>query len=407
MLLTNSYKSGLDILIEKDFSAVKSLKIGIIANQASVSRDYKHLVDIILESGVCEIKKIFAPEHGFRGELQDMESVDHSVDPKTGLKVISLYGSSAETLVPKLEDLKDIDILIADLPDIGTRYYTFSQTIAYTMAVAKEAGIKVLLLDRANPINGVSYEGLGLINSCRSFCGYAAVPHRYGLSLGELLNLYNTVTLGSGEDIVPAIGAKLEVIKVENWDRTKYADEIKDYPWVLPSPNMPTIDTAVIYPGSCLFEATEVSEGRGTTKPLEQFGAPYINPDKWLEAYHKEGVALEGAVLRPTYFLPRFQKHAGKSCGGLQIHVTDRNTFKPFRTCLALISSLKKLYPNEFSWRKQAFEFVDKVPAIDLLYGNSNFRTIVEKGGPASECLGEIEEFEKAWALIHKANLLY
>ncbi len=402
-MIPNLYQSGLDILLESKFKSLKGLKVAILANQASVANNYSHLVDLLQESDICSIEKIFAPEHGFRGELQDMESVDHSIDPKTKLKVVSLYGHSAETLVPTLEDLKGLDLLIADLPDIGARYYTFCQTIAYTMEVAKKLDLKVMLLDRANPINGLDFEGMSLQNSCRSFCGYASVPQRYGLTLGELLNLYNTADLGQGENIVPAIGANLEIIKVKNWDRSQYADQIKGYPWVLPSPNMPTIDTAVIYPGSCLFEATEISEARGTTKPLEQFGAPYINPDKWKEAILNEGIEIEGAILRPTYFLPRFQKHANKSCGGLQIHVTDRTKFKPFRTCLAMISAAKKLYPNEFSWRKQAFEFVDKVPAIDLLYGNKNFREITEKGGKASECLGEISEFEVNWGLVHRA----
>ena len=400
-----SVQTGLDLLAATNCAQLRGKRVGLLANQATVDSAFRHAADIIHESKACTLVRLFGPEHGFRGELQDMDTVAHGVDRYTGLPVVSLYGDSEETLSPSADQLTDLDVLVVDLPDIGARYYTFAHSLGYTMRVAAGTGTKILVLDRPNPIDGLSLEGAPLLKSCRSFCGYADIPNRHGLTLGEHAQLMNE-GFGSGENVVPKLGADLEVLKAVGWQRSMYADQT-GLPWVLPSPNMPTLDTAIIYPGSCLFEGTELSEARGTTKPLETFGAPYIDGKRWAAAALAEGLELNGAVLRPTSFLPKFQKHAEKVCGGVQIHITDRASFKPFRWCLALISAAKRLYPDEFRWRKQTFEFIDKVPAIDLLYGSAVFRELVDQGTSIASLETELQRCEKAFAESRKQFLLY
>ena len=396
--------TGLESLSRDRFRKLKSRKLAVLANQAAINSKYQHLVDLLLSNGI-KISKIFAPEHGFRGEMQDMDFIADCKDPYTGISVKSLYGKDEASLAPSIEDLKDIEILLIDLPDIGSRYYTFAQSMIYSMQIAKKAGCKVIILDRPNPINGEKVEGAKLLKSCRSFCGYMDTAIRHGLTLGELAIAANS-GFGEGEEALAAINCELEIIKVQGWNRLDYLDQT-GLPWVYPSPNIPALETAIIYPGSCLFEATEISEGRGTTKPLEQFGTPYINGQHWAEACLKENIELKGAILRPISFLPKFQKHAGKTCFGLQLHITDRDEFSPVRWSLALIASAFRLYPNEFQWRKQAFEFVDKVPAIDLLYGSDEFRKSIESGIELSAIENSMQLYEKEFMEDRKTFLLY
>lgn len=400
-----SVKTGLDNLVQNNFKQLAGAKIGLIANQSTVDSNLNHIADLLFENKSCKLLKIFAPEHGFRGELQDMASVDSSIDKKTGLPIISLYGKSEESFAPSVEQLKDIDILVADLPDIGSRYYTFAQTIGYTLKIAAKAGIKVVLLDRPNPINGVDIEGSPLSKACRSFCGYAPVPQRHGLTLGELCLLMNQ-GFGEGEDRLEAANANLEIIKITNWKREQYFDETK-IPWVIPSPNMPTLDTAIVYPGSCLIEATQISEARGTTRPFEFIGAPGIDADKLITEIYKQGVELKGAKLRAISFMPMFQKHAKTLCSGVQIHVTSRKDFKSFYWFLAMILSLKKTHPDIFSWRKEAYEFVKDIPAIDLLFGSSEFREVVASKGSLEKILAKCQSFENKFREERKKFLLY
>jgi uncharacterized protein YbbC (DUF1343 family) len=231
------------------------------------------------------------------------------------------------------------------------------------------------------------------------------VPNRHGLTLGELALLMNK-GFGRGEDAIPALNCDLEVIGVKGWKRRLYFDETS-LTWVSPSPNMPTLDTALVYPGACLFEGTTVSEGRGTTRPFEQFGAPYIDGFLWAEAVQQEGISLAGAALRPTSFLPQFHKYGGQVCHGLQVHVVDRSKFEPYRLCLALISSLAKLYPKDFSWRHETYEFVADLPAVDLLFGSSLFRETVNGGVDLSFVIKEMEEFERGFSKAREEFLLY
>jgi uncharacterized protein YbbC (DUF1343 family) len=392
-------KSGLDCLVETNLNALQGLKLGVIANSASVDRHYRNIVDIISANSKCTLKKIFAPEHGFRGGAQDMESVADTVDPITKLPIISLYGGKVESLSPKPEALKDLDAIVFDLQDVGSRYYTFAQTLGYTMQVCSKTKTKVIVIDRPNPINGSDVEGAELKKSCQSFCGYAPVPNRHGMTMGEL-------GFGKGADAIPAINCDLQIIKMENW-RREIDFQQTGLPWIHPSPNMPTLDTAFVYPGMCLFEATNISEGRGTTKPFELIGAPFINGYAWIEEILKSLPASVGYVLRPVEFIPKFQKHGGKVCGGLQIHVTNRQQLRSFELALVMIATLKKLYPKDFAWRSDEYEFVSNVPAIDLLYGSEKYRNCVDKNGNLQELFAKHKEFEKDFLEERKKFLLY
>jgi uncharacterized protein YbbC (DUF1343 family) len=403
--MPSTVASGLDKLTASGFVLLKGANVGILANQASVNSDCQHIVDLCLQSKACTVKKLFAPEHGFRGELQDMEHVDSSVDTYTGLPTISLYGSSAESLTPSKDDLKGIDILLFDLQDIGARYYTFAQSLAFCMKACGANGTRLVVVDRPNPINGLTLEGNKLQAKCRSFCGYAPVPARHGLTIGELAKLMHQ-GFEVGSTSIPQIDCELDVICLEGWNRGDYFSQTK-LPWVLPSPNMPTLETAVVYPGACLFEATNISEGRGTTKPFEFVGAPYIDGFEWARAVHDLGIGLDGVKLRPLSFVPHYSKHQGKLCYGVQIHVTDRSLFKPIRLCLALIYAAKALYPKDFSWRHEAYEFVDKVPAIDLLHGSNSFRHAVEAQSPLQPVIEKMSKFETNYAAKREEYLLY
>jgi uncharacterized protein YbbC (DUF1343 family) len=396
---------GLEKLLAHDIAKFSGARAGLLANQSSVDASLRHAVDLLSECGKIELVRLFAPEHGFRGELQDMAAVEDTVDPCTKLPVVSLYGKSEKSLSPAKEQLQDLDVLFVDLPDIGSRYYTFAQSLGYCLKTALTAGTKVVVLDRPNPINGVDLEGARLLSSCRSFCGYAPVANRHGLTLGELALIMNK-GFGEHDTQIPAANCDLEVITVEGWQRDAYYEQ-SGLPWVMPSPNMPTVDTAFIYPGTCLFEATTVSEGRGTTRPFELLGAPYIDGTAWVREALKLNIGLDGAALRPVSFVPKFNKWANVSCGGLQIHVLDRNKCKPLRLAIALLYTLARLYPDEFSLRAAAYEFVDKVPALDLLFGNASLRHCLFSGAELYDVLAELSSFEQWYRQTRAEFLLY
>ena len=397
--------TGLDQLRAGQHSSLAGAAVGVVANQASVDSELLDIVSILRTHSRAEVKILFAPEHGFWGARQDMAHVDDVTDTVTGLPVQSLYGTSESTLSPSIESLKGLDFLVVDLPDIGTRYYTFAQTLLYCMRVAKTAGLKILVLDRPNPIGGTQIEGPPLTACCRSFCGYAPVPVRHGLTLGELALLMNE-GFGVGEDSIPRLDCKLEVLWAKNWNRNQYADETK-LPWVLPSPNMPTLDTAIVYPGACLIEGTELSEGRGTTKPFEFVGAPGIDAINWAEATMAQGLILEGAKLRPIAFEPGFQKHRSQICSGLQIHITNRQTFQPIRWFVAMLSGLAATAPKALVWREKAYEFVDKVPAIDLLWGSNSLRETIDNRRPLRPLIEQMETEEQIFKTTRLPFLHY
>jgi uncharacterized protein YbbC (DUF1343 family) len=294
-----------------------------------------------------------------------MIKIENEVDPVSGLTISSLYGKTEATLEPDPEALAGIDNLIFDIQDVGARYYTFIYTMAKCMDICKQSGTRMIVCDRPNPINGVDLEGNLVVKEYRSFVGQYPLPNRHAMTAGELALFFN-------HEI--DIGCELKVVPMTDWNREQWYDETR-LPWVPPSPNMPTLDTAVVYPGMCLLEGTQLSEGRGTTRPFENFGAPYIDPHKLLQRIEND--PLPGVLFRPQFFQPMFHKHDGETCGGLQIHVTDRNRFKPLLTTIALLRAIAELYPKDFKWRTEPYEFVSDRLAIDLLYGNTTLRETI------------------------------
>ncbi len=352
-------RTGLNRFINEKLSLLKGNRVAVLCHPASVNEKYEHIIDLLLHHGV-HLTTIFAPQHGFRGEKQDnMIESAHGLDSKSQLPVYSLY---SETRTPTEEMLKDIDILIIDLQDVGTRVYTFIYTMALTMKACRDFKTKVIVLDRPNPIDANTVEGNILDTEFKSFVGFYPIPMRHGMTVGELALLFN-------RDY--EIGCDLEVIEMASYKRNMSFEETQ-LPWVLPSPNMPTSDTALVYPGMVLFEGTLVSEGRGTTRPFEIFGAPYINPHELVDFLRP--YKLPGVHFRPLSFEPTFHKFQGEHCGGLQIHVTDRRIFRPYLTGLSIIQGIKTLYPQDFAWKQPPYEYeYEKLP-IDLLIGDQNIR---------------------------------
>lgn len=363
---------GLDVVLadEKRLSEWRSARVGLLAHPASVTRDMVHAFDALLAAGV-KPRVLYGPEHGYGGGAQDMAHVGDEREPRTGARVISLYGDSYERLSPRPDELADVDVIIVDLQDVGARYYTFVWTALLALRVCTKHGVRMVLLDRPNPIDGVTTEGAPHRElRLRSFVGLEPVPIRHGKTYGEIVR---------DRAALEGLTDALEVVSVEGWDRARYADAW-DRPFVLPSPNMPSLDTAIVYPGGCLIEATNLSEGRGTTRPFELVGAPWIDGHRLAKELHETG--LPGFRARPTSFLPTFQKHAGKSCGGVQLHVIDRARFRPVATYLAMLTFLRAQDPERFGLRKEPYEYVDpsEAEALDLLCGTTATREALMAG---------------------------
>ena len=335
--------TGLD-RIEKNWpESLKAARVGLVVHPASVNRRLRHSVDLCVKSKKFRLKKLFGPQHGIRGETQDnMIEWEGFTDRKTGLPVYSLYG---QTRKPEPSMLKDIDVLAIDLQDVGARYYTFIWTMELCMQACLDMDKAIVILDRPNPIGGNFAEGPVLDMAYASFVGGRPLPVRHGMTIGEIGNYLRN-------EFYPSLN--LHVVPISGWKRKMWFDETA-LPWVLPSPNMPTPDTALVYPGMCLLEGTNLSEGRGTTRPFEIFGAPFIDPDLLVDTL--DGFKLPGVIFRPMSFQPTFQKYAGQLCGGAQIHVSNRNTFKPFKTGVAILKTIYELYPKYFSWKQPPYEY--------------------------------------------------
>jgi uncharacterized protein YbbC (DUF1343 family) len=350
---------GIDRLFADETDRLRGRRVGVLAHPASCTAGLEHLVDRLRREPGMTIGAIFGPEHGYRGEAQDMEGVAGAAEG--GVPVYSLYGKTRASLVPPPVSLAGLDVLVVDLQDVGSRYYTFAATMAYCMDACAKAGVPVLVLDRPNPIGGALVEGPVLEEGFASFVGPYPLPVRHGMTIGELARFFNERF---------GIGCELDVLPMTGWTRAMEFSGT-GLPWVLPSPNMPTPDTARVYPGLCLIEATSVSEGRGTTRPFELIGSPGIDPDAFAAAL--TAFRLPGAAFRACSFRPAFQKHRGARCGGVQIHVTDPGAFRPFRTGLAIVQTLTRLDPD-FAWRDEPYEFETDRPAFDLLVGNAWLR---------------------------------
>ncbi|MBX3272936.1 MAG: DUF1343 domain-containing protein [Sandaracinaceae bacterium] len=366
-------------------------RAGLLAHPASVDRRLRHARTVLAEAG-AEVVAIFGPEHGYGGEAQDMVEVGDLYDPD-GVPIHSLYGSTKETLSPTPAQLEGLDVLVVDLQDVGSRYYTYVWTAALALVAAARAGVRTMVLDRPNPLGGAFVEGAPQRPGHRSFVGLYDVAVRHGMTIGELATMVRELE-GLDADA-------LEVVELLGWDRAR-TFEHTGLPWVLPSPNMPTLDTARVYPGGCLIEGTALSEGRGLTRPFEIWGAPGLD-GRALAAR----VALEGATLRPTTFQPTFHKHGGKICGGVQVHVDDPRAFRPYEAYLRLLAEARALLGDAFAWRHAPYEFVEEIPAFDLLTGGPEARRAIERGRGLDEVLASEREGAARFAEARRAWLRY
>lgn len=397
-------KTGLEVLCSERLDLLRGRRVGVLCHPASVTSDLVHAVDRLLQAGV-RITRLFGPEHGVRGEAQDMIGVDAEKDRRTGIPVSSLYGGSFESLSPAAADLADVDVLVIDLQDVGSRYYTYVWTMALAMQAAARAHVTVVVVDRPNPLGGVEVESGPLLPGFHSFVGLGAVAVRHGLTIGEIARMVRSGIPGdrTGRFGKP-IDCELKVVGMKGWKRSMDYDAT-GLPWVMPSPNMPTVDTAFVYPGLCLVEGTNLSEGRGTTRPFEILGAPFLEGYRWAERLAR--LHLPGVRFRPLSFLPMFHKFGRQSCGGVQLHVTNRATFRPYRTGVALLHVARELAPADFAWRTEVYEFVKDPPAIDLLTGSAAVRTGIDEGQPFEEICASFAAYESQFSAECAPFLLY
>jgi uncharacterized protein YbbC (DUF1343 family) len=387
---------GIDALKRDQFRLLKNLRVGAIVNPTSVDSELTHLVDLLHDESSITLAALFGPEHGIRGEAQYMVSVDDVArDKKTQVPVFSLYGSTFESLTPKAQWLSNLDALVFDIQDVGSRYYTYIYTMALAMKAAAAAKIKFVVLDRPNPIGLTQVEGNIVGDLYRSFVGLYGLPNRHGMTAGEIATLLNAEE---------TIGVELQVVACEGLDRNhSWSDTGRAF--VPPSPNMPTIDTALVYPGMCLGEGTNVSEGRGTCRPFEQFGAPWLDAQQTAQALNGQG--LPGVRFRACSFTPTFDKFKGQSCEGAFIHVTDKKTFLPLKTGVTIFKVLHDLRPKDFAWRADAYEFVTDIPAFDLLCGTAQVREGIEKGQPLDRLMFGFEAEKNSFDALRRRYALY
>ena len=373
-------------------AGLRHARLGLVAHPASVTADLQFSADAIRAAGY-DLHVLFGPQHGARGEKQDnMIESDHYTDPVTGLPVQSLYG---EVRKPTPEMLNGLDAVLFDLQDVGVRVYTFVWTMALAMEACADAGVHFVVLDRPNPIGGVRREGPVLREEYRSFVGLHPVPLRHGLTCGEMARWLNEER---------GIGCELTVIPCQGWQRDMSWDGT-GLPWVMPSPNLPTPDSCVVYPGMVLVEGTNLSEGRGTTRPFELFGAPWLDPVALVARLGR--ARLPGVAFRPCHFEPTFQKHAGALCGGAQLHVTDPGTLEPVRTAVEIIVAARAFAPHDFAWLDPPYEYEQTLAPIDILWGGPELREGVDAGATADEILASVDAELDAFAASVGRYLLY
>lgn len=372
---------------------LRGQRVGVVANPASVDHELVHVVDRVRAADGVTLAAIFGPQHGFRSDLQDnMIETPHGHDAERRVPVYSLY---SETREPTAEMLQGLDVLVIDLQDVGSRIYTFIYTMANCMKACGRHGLPVVVCDRPNPIGGEAVEGETLDPAFASFVGLFPMPMRHGMTIGELAHFFNDQF---------GLGAPLEVVTMEGWRRSDYADDCR-MPWVMPSPNMPTLDSAIVYPGTVLLEGTLASEGRGTTRPFEFVGAPWVHAEAFADRLTAHG--LPGAIFRPVVFEPTFQKHQGATCGGCQIHVTDRAAFRPVVTGVAVIEELRRANPSAFAWRPPPYEYEAVLQPIDILAGSARMRQGLDRGARAEDLAAGWRDDEAAFLTRRAPYLRY
>ena len=386
--------TGIDALIADGFSCLKGKRVGLLTHGPACDLSLTSTLQHFMHHLQGGLKVVFTPQHGFFAQAQNLDPVTIA-QGTDGLKWVSLYGKDESSLHPLKDDLVNLDILVVDLVDAGSRFHTFQATMLYAMRAAFANGVAVMVLDRPNPLGGIAVEGPMLLPEWSSFVGVHPIPIRHGLTIGELAILYK-------EEL--ELGGDLEVVPCEGWKRSMYFDET-GLPWVMPSPNIPTLETAIVYPGQCLLEGTNLSEGRGTTQPFQMCGAPFLNPNLVADTMSKE--MLPGISFRPVSFKPTFDKWQGEQCGGVEILVTDRSIFQPVRTSLALLHHLRLLSGKHFAWRAEPYEFVKDKLAIDLLLGSDRERMQMQAGMPWRDIIAEWAEEEADFLFHRKPFLIY
>jgi uncharacterized protein YbbC (DUF1343 family) len=371
--------------------ALAGRRVGVVCNPASVDGGLRHIADQLAASEHVTLAAIFGPQHGFRSDVQDnMIETRHAHDDVRRVPVYSLY---SETREPTAEMLKGLDTLVVDLQDVGVRIYTYIYTLANCLRAARRHGVKVIVCDRPNPIGGTQVEGMVLRPGFESFVGMFPIPMRHGMTIGEIARLFNDHF---------GIGADLEVVAMGGWRRDMYFDQT-GLTWIMSSPNIPTFDTTTVYPGSVLFEGTNVSEGRGTTRPFELLGAPWVVAERFAAALNKRGIA--GVLFRPVLFEPTFHKHAGKGCAGCQVHVIDRASFPAVETGVTVVEAFAE--SDEFAWKSPPYEYEhDKMP-IDCLAGASTLREQIEARVPAREIAQSWQPDLAAFMKVRERFLIY
>ena len=382
---------GTDLLLAS--GDLRGRRVGVVANPASIDGSFGHIVDRLASAPDVTLAAVFGPQHGFRADLQDnMIESPHVQDARRRVPVYSLY---SETREPTADMLAGVDVLVIDLQDVGARIYTFIYTMANCLRAAARHHVPVIVCDRPTPIGGDAVEGPVLEDGYQSFVGLFPIPMRHGMTIGELARLFNEHY---------GIGADLRVQPMEGWQRSMYWDET-GLPWVMPSPNMPTLDTAVVYPGAVLYEGTMLSEGRGTTRPFELLGAPWIDAEPLAESMNRQ--ALDGVRFRPVIFEPTFHKHARQACGGCQIHVTDRRRFRPVQCAVALLRAFYDADPEQFAWRQPPYEYEHELMPIDILAGSSSLRSQIEGGIAWEEIAAGWDAPTRAFDETRRRFLLY
>lgn len=394
-------RSGLDALLSDPaaLDRLRGCRVGVCCNHTAVDRHLDHLLDH-LQAARVPVRRIFTPEHGLHATAQDMISVDdnEATGSHRAPEIVSLYGTSAASLRPAPALLADLDVLLFDIQDIGSRYYTYQATLGYLMEVAAQTGTEIWVLDRPNPIDGLTLEGNLVQPGFTSFVSAWPLAVRHGMTMGELGTFFKKIL---------KINAPLRVLRCDGWQREQYLDQT-DLPWVYPSPNMPTLETAILYPGMCLIEGTNLSEGRGCTRPFHLVGAPFLDARRFRDLC-RAGAAdarLEGVAFRDATFEPRFQKFAGRPCHGVEITVTDRHRLEPFLLGLVVLEAALRAEPL-FRWRTETYEFVDDPIAIDLLCGGREIRVGLESRIPPRDLVRDHPAERRLWEEQREACLLY
>ena len=389
-----SVRLGIERLIDgSDRRLIAGRRIGLVCNPASIDGAFRHSADRLAAPGDWTLTALFGPQHGFHSDLQEnMIESPHARDAKRRVPVHSLY---SETREPTKEMLAEVDVLVIDLQDVGTRIYTYIYTMANCLRAARRHGVRVVVCDRPNPIGGDRIEGLTLDPAYASFVGQFPIPMRHGLTMGEAARLFNDQF---------GIGAAVDVVPMEGWRRSMYFDET-GLPFVLPSPNIPTFETTVVYPGGVLFEGTWISEGRGTNKPFELIGAPWIDGERFADAMNARGVP--GVFFRPAFFEPTFHKHVKALCGGCQVHVTDRHAFPPMRAAVEMLAEFRREAPDQALWRDPPYEYEHEKMPIDILYGSDRLRRAIDAGEEPSAVTSEWPRDEEAFRKLRETFLLY